>query len=150
MNHLSYLDIYLYSYSYPPSGVSQVGATLTSVKLFDKCTVGTLFPCLVAPILLGSNDRDEEKPFFSFVFEVSPLNLNADYRLLLEMLPLEIVYNKSCIDRVSKYSLYQNVFRYLLSTITTFLSYFLLSPPINSGFLCKQQFHSSPRCGSCS
>jgi hypothetical protein len=44
-------------------------------------------------------------PFFSMSFESNPIDSRDNYRLELNMLPLEIVYSQSCTDRIISFFL---------------------------------------------
>lgn len=72
----------------------KINATLASVKVLDKFTQKTCFPQLLSPL------RSADEPYFTLAFDSKPTDSPFDYKLELRMLPLEIVYNNSCISNV--------------------------------------------------
>lgn len=41
--------------------------------------------------------------FFSIMFETNPPHTHFDYRLEVQMLPLEIIYSKAVLDRIARF-----------------------------------------------
>jgi len=94
------------------------------MQAYDFHTEETKFPEILAPILgqhieaghmvrrpselaleLAKGDGAEEiRPFFSFTLEVNPMDgSDFDYRVMLELLPLNIIVNENIVERMSTY-----------------------------------------------
>jgi vacuolar protein sorting-associated protein 13A/C len=71
--------------------------SLDSVNVLDRVTPRTRFARLVSPVGRDTSTAGslaDSAPFFQFTFEDNPEDSDARYRLLLDVLPLEIVYNQ--------------------------------------------------------
>jgi len=79
-----------------------LNASLHTLELFDRYTPNTVFSRLISPIQSGS-DQSRTEPVFSMLFEHNPLDSNYNYRLNLQMLPLEIVISKMWLDNIQNF-----------------------------------------------
>jgi hypothetical protein len=88
-----------------------VGASLASADIYDCYSPDTLYPCLIGPLAQPNVDtpalanaslvnHPNTPPVFDMVFQVNPIDTEADYSLMMKVMPLEIVYNKSILEEI--------------------------------------------------
>lgn len=80
------------------------------------------------PSLVAATARP---PVFSVVYERNPLDSQADYRLQLEMQPLEVVYSHACIDNIGAHAVADNFLSRHSHTL-------LLFPSLSAKFFATQ------------
>ncbi|KAK9707772.1 Vacuolar protein sorting-associated protein 13, partial [Basidiobolus ranarum] len=102
----------------------KTGLSLNGLNLYDGNTEGTLYPLLMRVLDTSDNVNDIDSndntttakgeqaleflrlhpnPFFSLDFEHNPLDSHADDTLMMKMRNLEVIYNPSVIDAVTKF-----------------------------------------------
>ncbi|KAK9766018.1 Vacuolar protein sorting-associated protein 13 [Basidiobolus ranarum] len=102
----------------------KAGLSLNGLNLYDGSTEGTLYPLLmrvqdtnddVDDMVADDQDTSEQteqtleflrnhsNPFFLLDYEHNPLDSHADDALMMKMQNLEVIYNPSVIDAVSKF-----------------------------------------------
>lgn len=91
---------------------------LGSIKIYDKYTASSYYPCLITPLRpAGTNEQTRQnttntnthtdlvgdEPFFSFAFEYNAPNSPHYYNIKLQMLPLEVVYRQSFLVQIASF-----------------------------------------------
>lgn len=96
-----------------------VDLSLRSIHVYDRVTVDSLFPEVVRPqrkdlvdfdgrgrfqrLYTVDETGDSREDLFHLTYEKNPSHSNSDYRLAVSALPLDLVYNKTLIDRVKAF-----------------------------------------------
>lgn len=79
----------------------QLKASLESMKLLDRYIPNTSFPYIIRPL---KTKKETDSPFFSMCLDYKPPDSSQHkYRLNLQMLPLEVIYNKPCFDQIAAF-----------------------------------------------
>ena len=107
-------------------GSMAVSLSLGSIQQLDLLTEGTLFPKLIAPQqksknfpqrhssrhfqrlytveeAKGDDGTHSKDAFFTLSYEKNPSESDADYRISISALPLDLVYNRAIVDEIKRF-----------------------------------------------
>lgn len=85
-----------------------MNASLSATDIYDCYSIDTLYPCLIGPLsdtpltstIPSSPGSHPTPPVFDMVFEINPLDCDADYSLMIKVMPLEMVYNRAILEEI--------------------------------------------------